>query len=294
MSTIRYDGRVAIVTGAGGGLGRSYAHFLAERGAKVVVNDLGGTSDGQGNDTKAADTVVAEIKAAGGQAVANYDSVSTAAGGENIVKTAMDAFGKVDIVINNAGILRDSSLVKMSAANFDILIDVHLKGAFYVTQPAFKIMKENNYGRIVNTASAAGLFGNFGQANYAAAKMGLVGLSSVFAIEGAKNNIKSNVIAPIARTRLTEGLMAQMGEAANVFDPTYIAPLVGYLCSEECEYSHDVFNVGAGRYARIFVGSAPGWNAPKGKPPTIEDIRDNRAKIHSTDGFKIPYQAVDA
>jgi len=294
MSTIRYDNRVAIITGAGGGLGRSYALFLAARGAKIVVNDLGGTSDGQGNDTKAADKVVNEIKAAGGQAVANYDSVSTAAGGENIVKTAIDAFGKVDIVINNAGILRDSSILKMPSASFDILIDVHLKGAFYVTQPAFKVMKENGYGRIVNTASAAGLFGNFGQVNYAAAKMGLVGMSSVFAIEGAKYNIKSNVIAPIARTRLTEGLMAQMGEAANVFDPTYIAPLVAYLCSEECEYSHDVFNVGAGRYARIFVGSAPGWNAPQGKPPTLEEIRDNRAKIHATDGFKIPYQAVDA
>ena len=294
MSNIRYDGRVAIITGAGGGLGRSYALYLAERGAKVVVNDLGGTTDGQGNDSKAADKVVAEIKAAGGQAVANYDSVSTPPGGENIVKTAIDAFGRVDIVINNAGILRDSSILKMPTANFDILIDVHLKGAFYVTQPAFKFMKENNYGRIVNTASAAGLFGNFGQANYAAAKMGLVGLSSVFAIEGAKYNIKSNVITPIAHTRLTESVMAPMGEAAKMFDPAYIAPLVAYLCSEECEYSHDVFNVGAGRYARIFVGAAPGWNAPKGKAPSVEDIRDNRAKIHSTEGFKIPFQAADA
>lgn len=293
MSNIRYDNRVAIITGAGGGLGRSYALYLSQRGAKIVVNDLGGTTDGQGNNTKAADSVVAEIKAAGGQAVANYDSVSSAAGGENIVKTAMDAFGKVDIVINNAGILRDSSIIKMTSASFDMLIDVHLKGAFYVTQPAFKIMKENGYGRIVNTASAAGLFGNFGQVNYAAAKMGLVGMSSVFAIEGAKYNIKSNVIAPIARTRLTESLMAPMGEAANVFDPTYIAPLVAYLCSEECEYSHDVFNVGAGRYARIFVGSAPGWNAPKGAPPTVEDIRNHREAIHSIEGFKIPAQAAE-
>jgi NAD(P)-dependent dehydrogenase (short-subunit alcohol dehydrogenase family) len=294
MSAIRFDGRVAIVTGAGGGLGRSYAHYLAERGAKVVVNDLGGSSDGQGRDEKAADRVVEEIRAAGGQAVGNYDSVATAAGGAEIVETAMSAFGRVDIVINNAGILRDASVVKMPSANFDILIDVHLKGAFYVTQPAFRVMKDNHYGRIVNTASAAGLFGNFGQANYAAAKMGLVGLSSVFAIEGAKYGIKSNVIAPVARTRLTEGLMASMGEAANVFDPAYIAPLVAYLCSEECEYSHDVFNVGAGRYARIFVGSAPGWSLPTGPPPTVEEIRDNRAKIVSTEGFKIPFQAIDA
>jgi NAD(P)-dependent dehydrogenase (short-subunit alcohol dehydrogenase family) len=295
MGDIRYDDRVAVITGAGGGLGKSYALYLADRGASVVVNDLGGTSDGQGNDRKAADAVVEEIQAAGGKAVANYDSVSTAEGGASIVQTAVDAFGKVDIVVNNAGILRDSSIVKMTSDNFDVLVDVHLKGAFYVTQPAFRIMKENGYGRIVSTASAAGLFGNFGQANYAAAKMGLVGLSNVLAIEGAKYNIKSNVVAPVAHTRLTEELMSQMGDAAAIFDPAYITPLVAYLCSEECEYSHDIFNVGAGRYARVFVGSAPGWNIEQGaSPPSVEDIRDNSDAIHSTEGFKIPGQAVEA
>jgi NAD(P)-dependent dehydrogenase (short-subunit alcohol dehydrogenase family) len=205
VGDIRYDGRVAVITGAGGGLGRSYALYLAARGARIVVNDLGGTTDGQGNDARAADAVVAQIQALGGVAVANYDSVATAQGGERIIQTAMDAFGTVDIVINNAGILRDASLVKMSAENFDTLIDVHLKGAFYVTQPAFRVMKEKGYGRVVYTASGAGLFGNFGQANYAAAKMGLVGLSSVTAIEGAKYNIKSNVITPDGGTDGCDG-----------------------------------------------------------------------------------------
>lgn len=291
MSEVRFDGRVAVITGAGGGLGRSYALYLAERGAKIVVNDLGGTTDGQGKDGRAADAVVAEIKALGAEAVANYDSVSTARGGEHIIQTAMDAFGTVDIVINNAGILRDSSMVKMTPENFDILIDVHLKGAFYVTQPAFKVMKERGYGRVVYTASAAGVFGNFGQANYAAAKMGLVGLSSVTAIEGGKYNIKSNVITPIARTRLTEELM---GPTGGMFAPEFIAPMVAYLVSEECPYSHEIFNVGAGRYSRIFIGSAPGWNAPAGTTPSVEDIRGRLDTIRSIEGYKIPVTAVDA
>jgi len=291
MSDIRYDGRVAVITGAGNGLGKSYALYLAARGAQVVVNDLGGSTDGEGNDTRAADSVVDEIRAAGGEAVANYDSVASAAGGENIVNTALEAFGKVDIVVNNAGILRDGSIPKMPSENFDLLIDVHLKGAFYVTQPAFRVMKENGYGRVVYTASAAGVFGNFGQANYAAAKMGLVGLSSVTAIEGAKYNIKSNVITPIARTRLTEDLMGAMGD---MFAPEYIAPMVAYLVSEECGYSHEIFNVGAGRYARVFVASAPGWQAPEGVTPSVEDIRDNLDAIYSDAGFRVPANASEA
>jgi NAD(P)-dependent dehydrogenase (short-subunit alcohol dehydrogenase family) len=291
MADIRYDERVAVITGAGGGLGKAYALYLAERGARVVVNDLGGSTDGQGNDTRAADEVAAEIQSAGGEAAANYDSVATADGGERIVQTAMDNFGRVDIVINNAGILRDSSIPKMSSENFDVLIDVHLKGAFYVTQPAFRHMKENAYGRVVYTASAAGLFGNFGQANYAAAKMGLVGLSSVTAIEGAKYNIKSNVIAPIALTRLTEDLMGPVGD---MFAPEYIVPMVAYLVSEECEYSHEIFNAGGGRYSRVFVGSAPGWNAPEGTIPSVEDVRDQLDTIFSTTNFKIPAAAIDA
>jgi len=291
MDVIRYDDRVAVITGAGGGLGRSYALYLAARGAKIVVNDLGGGTDGKGNDVKAADAVVAEIRALGAEAVASYDSVATAQGGANIIQAALDTFGTVDIVINNAGILRDASLVKMTSESFDILIDVHLKGAFYVTQPAFRIMKERGYGRVVYTASAAGVFGNFGQANYAAAKMGLVGLSSVTAIEGAKYNIKSNVITPIARTRLTEELMGALGD---MFAPEFIAPMVAYLVSEGCEYSHEIFNVGAGRYSRIFIASAPGWNAPAGATPSVEDIRDQLAAIVSAEGYKVPATAADA
>jgi NAD(P)-dependent dehydrogenase (short-subunit alcohol dehydrogenase family) len=291
MADIRYDGRVAVITGAGGGLGRSYALYLAQRGARIVVNDLGGTTDGQGNDARAADAVVDEIQGLGSEAVANYDSVASAEGGEQIIQTAMDAFGGVDIVINNAGILRDASLAKMSAENFDALIDVHLKGAFYVTQPAFRIMKESGYGRVVYTASGAGLFGNFGQANYAAAKMGLVGLSSVTAIEGAKYNIKSNVVTPIARTRLTENVM---GATGDMFAPEFIAPMVAYLVSEGCEYSHEIFNVGAGRYSRIFIGSAPGWNAPEGTTPSVEEIRDELSTIFSTEDYKVPASAVEA
>ena len=209
---------------------------------------------------------------------------------DRIVQAAMDSFGRVDIVINNAGILRDASLPKMSPDNFDILIDVHLKGAFYVTQPAFRHMKDNSYGRVVYTASGAGVFGNFGQANYAAAKMGLVGLSSVTAIEGARYNIKSNVITPIARTRLTEDLM---GATGALFAPEYITPMVAYLVSEECGYSHEIFNVGAGRYSRVFIASAPGWNAPEGVIPAVEDIRDRMDDISSTANFRIPANAAD-
>ncbi len=291
MSQIGYEGRVAVITGAGGGLGRSYARYLAARGAQVVVNDLGGATDGTGGGTSLADQVVEEIRAAGGDATANYDSVSTPEGGESIVETAIKAYGRVDIVINNAGILRDASMAKMTSDNFDILIDVHLKGAFYVTQPAFRVMKQNAYGRVVYTASGAGVFGNFGQANYGAAKMGLVGLSSVTAIEGAKYNIKSNVITPIARTRLTEDLMGTTGAS---FAPDYIAPLVAYLVSEECDLTHEIFNVGSGRYSRIFVASAPGWNAAEGETPTVEEIRENLAAIRSTEGFKIPTNAAEA
>jgi NAD(P)-dependent dehydrogenase (short-subunit alcohol dehydrogenase family) len=213
MSEIRFDGRVAIVTGAGGGLGRTYALELARRGARVVVNDKGGAADGTGSGSSMADAVVKEIREAGGSAVASYDSVSTPEGGSAIVKTAVDAFGRVDVVINNAGILRDKTFAKLEPENLEVVLDVHLKGAFFVSQPAFRLMKEQGYGRFLFTASNAGIFGNFGQTNYGAAKMGLVGLSNVLALEGAKNGITSNVLAPMARTRLTESLLG--AAAAN-------------------------------------------------------------------------------
>jgi NAD(P)-dependent dehydrogenase (short-subunit alcohol dehydrogenase family) len=290
MSEIRYDGRVAIVTGAGGGLGRTYALMLASRGASVVVNDLGGSTDGTGAGTSMADKVVKEIGEAGGEAVANYDSVSTPEGGQAIVQTALDRFGRVDIVINNAGILRDKTFAKLEPESLEIVLDVHLKGAFFVTQPAFRVMKENNYGRILFAASGAGIFGNFGQTNYGAAKMGLVGLSNVLAVEGAKNNIRCNVIAPIAKTRLTESLLGPMADALS---PEYVTPLVAYLVSEQCQLTHEVFDVGGGRYARIFIGLAPGWTAPKGRVPTIEDIRDHMDAIRDTSRFVIPTSIAD-
>ncbi len=290
MSEIRFDGRVAVITGAGGGLGKTYALELARRGAHVVVNDLGGAPDGSGKSTSMADVTVNEIKASGGQAVASYDSVATPAGGEAIIKKAIDSFGRVDIVINNAGILRDKSFAKLEPQDLEIVLDVHLKGAFYVSQPAYRVMKEQNYGRFLFTASAAGIFGNFGQTNYGAAKMGLVGLSNVLAVEGAKNGIKSNVIAPIARTRLTENLL---GPIASALDPSTVMPLACYLVSEACELSHEVFSVGGGRFARVFVGLAPGWFAGKGKVVSLEDVRDNLGQIMDEKNYIVPKSVGD-
>lgn len=285
MTDINYNDRVAIVTGAGGGLGKTYALEFAKRGAMVVVNDLGGSADGTGAGSTPADEVVKLITEAGGKAVANHDSVATPEGGEAIVQAALDNFGKVDIVINNAGILRDKTFAKLTPQDLEVVIDVHLKGAFFVSQPAFRSMKENQYGRFVFTASGAGIFGNFGQSNYGAAKMGLVGLSNVLAVEGAKYNIKSNVIAPIARTRLTEDLL---GPLAEYLDPECVTPLVAYLASEACEETHEIYDVGGGRYARIFVGLCEGTAFGKGAKPSAEEIRDNMTSINDTDGYTIP------
>ncbi len=290
MSEISFDGRVAIVTGSGGGLGRTYALDLAARGAQVVVNDLGGTVNGVGGDDSAAQKVVDEITAAGGTAVANHDSVSTPEGGESIVKTAVDSFGKVDIVINNAGILRDKTFPKLEWPDLDAVLDVHLKGAFYVSQPAFKVMKENGYGRFVFTASNAGVFGNFGQTNYGAAKMGLVGLSNVLAVEGARAGINSNVIMPVALTRMTEQILGAM---ADQLDPGLVTPMVTYLSSENCTFSHEVFSAVAGRYARVFVGLAPGWYAGKDAKPTAEDIAEHIDEIEKQDGYIVPMSVAD-
>ena len=290
MSDIRFDGRVAVITGAGGGLGKTYAQQLASRGASIVVNDLGGASDGTGGGSSMADETVDEIMKAGGKAVANYDSVATPEGGKAIIQSALDNFGKVDILVNNAGILRDKSFLKLEPANLEAVIDVHLKGAFYVTQPAFASMKENNYGRIVMASSGAGIFGNFGQSNYGAAKMGLVGLMNVLAVEGAKYGIKVNTIAPIAKTRLTENLL---GGLADALDPSFVTPLVSYLCSEKCELTHEIFDVGGGRYARIFVGMADGWVAPKGSIPSPDDIYENIDQIRDQEGYTVPESIAD-
>jgi NAD(P)-dependent dehydrogenase (short-subunit alcohol dehydrogenase family) len=282
---ITFDGRVAVVTGAGGGLGRGYALELARRGARVVVNDLGGAVDGSGASRQAADVVVEEVEAAGGEAVANYDSVSTRDGGAAIIQTAVDAFGTVDIVVNNAGILRDKSFANMTLDEVEAVLDVHLKGAFYVSHPAFKVMKEKGYGRFVHTSSASGIFGNFGQANYGAAKAGLVGLSNVLAIEGEKYGIKSNAIAPTAKTRMTEELL---GPFADMFDPDQVTPMVVYLCSEASDYTHQVFSVGGGRYARVFIGTNSGWFAGQGKVPSVEELADNMDTVRDISEYEIP------
>tara|TARA_B100000674_G_scaffold491937_1_gene510923 strand:- start:869 stop:1780 length:912 start_codon:yes stop_codon:yes gene_type:complete len=289
MSTIRFDDRVAVVTGAGGGIGKCHALLLASRGAKVVVNDLGAPStDGRGGSSSMADAVVAEIKAQGGEAIANYDTVSSPEGGEAIVQAALDEWGRLDIVVNNAGILRDRSFAKLDWSDLDAVIDVHLKGAFYVSQPAFKVMKTAGYGRFIFTSSASGLFGNFGQTNYGAAKAGLVGLSNVLGLEGRRYNILSNVIAPIARTRMTEDLL---GADADIFHPQQTSPIVAYLASTESTLNQEVFSVGGGRVARIFTGLTRGWLGPEAM--TVEDVRDHMGQITSLDGFIQPESIAD-
>jgi NAD(P)-dependent dehydrogenase (short-subunit alcohol dehydrogenase family) len=284
---IDFQDRVAVITGAGGGLGREHALLLASRGAAVVVNDLGGSVAGEGDSHSAADVVVDEIKAAGGEAIAEYSSVSTPEGGEAIIQKAVDEFGRVDIVINNAGILRDKSFAKMELADIHSVLDVHLRGAFYVTQPAFRHMREQAYGRIVMTSSASGVLGNFGQTNYGAAKMGLVGMVNVLKHEGAKYNIMVNAIAPIAKTRMTLELLGPM---ADKFDPSAVAPVVAYLASEECTLSGEIWSVGGGSVSRFFIGLTDGYfKHPDSEGVlTVEDIADNVADIRAEDGYIVP------
>lgn len=281
---IDYDGRVAVVTGAGAGLGRVYALELAKRGASVVVNDLGGSRDGSGSGSSSpAESVVNEIKAMGGKAVANFDSVATQEGGEAIIKSAVDAFGRVDIVINNAGILRDKSFLKMEPDSWQAVVDVHLTGAYNVTRPAFKVMKENGYGRIIMTTSAAGLYGNFGQTNYAAAKMGLVGMMNTLKLEGAKYDIKVNTVAPIAASRLTEDILP--ADMLEKLKPEFVSPLVCYLASQECKESGVIFNAGMGYYNKAAILTGPAVQLGNlENPPTVEMIKDNWNAINSMDG----------
>jgi len=282
MTDLGFDGKVAIITGAGGGLGRQHALLLASRGALVVINDLGGAVDGSGSDKGAAERVVDEIKALGGEAVANTSSVATPEGGAEIVQTAIDAYGRIDIVINNAGILRDKSFHNMEPDLMNPVFDVHLKGAFHVTQPAWVRMREQGYGRIVSTSSAAGIFGNFGQTNYGAAKMGLVGFTRVLAVEGAKYNIKANTIAPLALTRMTENLMGALGDK---LDPGLVSPLVAFLAHDDCPVSGQTFSVGGGRVAHVFIGETQGYTNPT---LSLEDVRDNWATITDQAGYAVP------
>jgi len=282
MTSLGYDGKVAIITGAGGGLGRQHARLMASRGALGVVNDLGGSVDGTGSSTSAAQKVVDEIKGLGGEAVADTNSVATPEGGEAIVKSAIDAFGRVDIVVNNAGILRDKAFHNMEPDLLNPVLDVHLKGAFHVTKPAFVKMREQGYGRIVSTSSAAGVFGNFGQTNYGAAKMGLVGFTRVLAVEGARFNIKANAIAPLALTRMTEDIM---GALADKLDPGLVSPLVAYLTHDDCPVSGQTFSVGGGRVAHVFIGETQGYFKADLSP---EDVQSNWSQIMDQNGYATP------
>jgi NAD(P)-dependent dehydrogenase (short-subunit alcohol dehydrogenase family) len=305
VAEISFDGRVAIVTGAGGGLGRTYALDIARRGGKVVVNDLGGSVDGQGGDDAAAQKVVDEITAAGGEAVPNYDSVSTPEGGENIVKTAVDAFGKVDIVINNAGTLRNAPFDQLPDSTLDAMLDVHLKGAFYVTRPAYRLMKAQKYGRILFASSAAGMLGNDEQSAYGAAKAGLVGLMNVLSQEGREHSVLCNALLPTAMSRMagamSDSLMQKVGalygqvyeKVGNSGDPSFVTPLVTYLVSEACNSTHALYSATNGRYARVFIGMSYGWMGPRDQPATADDIAAHFTEISKTDGYFIPESLTD-
>lgn len=284
---LRFDGRVVIVTGAGGGLGRTYALLFASRGAKVVVNDLGGSARGEGKSSKAADVIVDEIKKAGGEAVANYDSVEE---GEKIVKTALDTWGRVDIVINNAGILRDVSFLKMKDQDWDLIYRVHVKGAYSVTKAAWPHMREQGYGRVIMTSSGAGVYGNFGQTNYSAAKLSLLGFAKSLAIEGEKRNIRVNTIAPMAASRMTESIFPP--EVFQSLKPEAVAPLVAWLCHEDCEDTGELFEVGAGWVAKLRWQRTQGsFMGPQISP---ERIRQDWDKINDFTNATIPTSASES
>jgi NAD(P)-dependent dehydrogenase (short-subunit alcohol dehydrogenase family) len=271
---------VAIVTGAGGGLGRQHALELARRGAKVVVNDLGGAVDGSGGSSEAAQKVVAEIKAAGGEAMADGASVTDDAGVANLVKTTMDAWGRIDILIANAGILRDKSFSKMELADFQVVMDVHLMGTVKPTKAVWEIMKAQNFGRIVVTTSSTGLYGNFGQANYGAAKLSLVGFMNTIKIEGQKNNVHINAIAPVAATRMTESILPP--QIAERLKPEYVTPGVVYLVSDEAP-TGVILTAGAGTFAVAHMCETEGVYLGEGGL-SVEEVRDNWAKISDPAG----------
>ncbi len=281
MSDISFEGKVAVITGAGRGLGRAYALELARRGAKVIVNDFGGESDGSGASREPADAVVKEIKDFGGEAIANYSSITDNNAGDEIVKTALDNFGTIDILINNAGALRDRSFHKTPEEDWSAIYEVNLKGVYNVTRPVFAVMRENGYGRVILTTSGTALYGNFGQANYGSAKMGLIGLMNVLKLEGGKYNIKVNSIAPIADTRLTKGLLPQ--EVAHIYNPDHIGALVLYLASEENNNTGCIYNCAAGWYSRTEVVCSSGVIlGMESDTISVEDVRDNWEKINDT------------
>ena len=302
MSELRFDGRVAIITGAGQGLGKSHALLLASRGANVVVNDVGGSVTGEGSDGSVAELLVSQIRAGGGEAVADVNSVANADGGAAIVQTALDAYGRLDIVINNAGILHDKMFEDMTTDLVDPILDVHLKGAFNVTRPAFVVMQKQGYGRVVNTCSASGILGSPSKANYAAAKTGLIGLTRVIAAEGAPHNIKANALSPIAYTRmLAHSLVgpeadAQLGPDPDqakeliakmfteTFDPALVSPAAAFLAHEKCPVTGELYTAGGGQVSRWFIGRTTGYF---NRGLTIENVAEHFSEIRDETGYTV-------
>lgn len=295
---IEFNDQVAVVTGAGRGLGRMYALELARRGAAVVVNDLGGTMAGRGSDVAVADQVVEEITAAGGTALASYDSVDSPEGGEAIVRAAVEQFGRLDAVISNAGIFNSIPFDELTAEDWRRMLSVHLDGGFYLSQPAYRVMKRQGYGRFVFIASSAGMFGQHLEAHYAAAKAGLVGLTNVIALEGAPHGILANTVLPFGVSRMvTETLGDPKVLEDNGFfkaiRPELVAPLVVYLASRDCELSHQNFSACAGGFARVFIGLSEGWMAPADSTPSADDIAARLAEVAATEPFTIPGSIYD-
>lgn len=289
---IDFKGQVAIVTGAGRGLGRLYALELAKRGAKVVVNDLGGTTRGEGSNSSIADQVVEEIKSAGGDAASSHDSVATPEGGKAIVQTALDRFGHVDIVVSNAGIYQVTPFADLSVDEWRQMLSIHLDGSFYVSQPAFRAMQSQGYGRFVFISSSAGMFGIPGNAHYAAAKSGIFGLTNIIALEGAAHGIKANAVLPTGFSRMvTESTgAAEPGSSPfyQAIKPELVVPLVVFLASRACEFSHHNYAACAGRYSRVFVGLGEGWASEPGSLPTADDLFAHLNEMSRTDPYIVP------
>lgn len=296
---IRFDGQVAVVTGAGRGLGRRYALELARRGAAVVVNDLGGTTRGEGADPRVADEVVAEIQRDGGVAAPSYDSVATPEGGAAIVHTALDRFGRLDVVVANAGIFHTAPFADLHHEDWRRMLNVHLDGGFHLGQPAFRAMRAQGYGRFVFIASSAGLFGQPEAAHYAAAKAGLLGLTNVIALEGAPHGIQANSVLPIGYSRMvseTVGEREVFAEESTFFDaidPELVVPAVVYLASRDCPVTHHNFSACAGRYGRVFVGLGGGWLAEPGSRPTADDVAAHFAEVCAVEPFSVPASIFD-
>lgn len=286
---ISFEGQVALVTGAGAGLGRAYALDLAKRGAKVVVNDLGGDPHGEGADAAPARKVCDEIKAAGGEATPNFDSVSSYDGGFNMVKTAIDTYGRLDVVICNAGILRDIAFHNMSEADWDAVFAVHIKGSFTVLRAAWPVFRQQSYGRVVLTTSSSGIYGQFGQANYGAAKTAMIGLMNVLKQEGVKYNVNVNTVAPVAGTRLTQTVMPQ--EMVERLKPELVVPAVTWMVSKECQDSGIIIEAGAGNFNRASIVKGPGVQPGMGELKDAEWIQANWDKIMSLEGAEPMWRA---